>query len=156
MAQLGYTINKEDLPEQEGGDYSPLPEGFYTTQITGAELKDTKSGTGQYIKVEYTVVGDNYQGRKVWGNINIKNDSEKAEEIGRSQLNSLMAAIGLKTLSDTDELVGSDVTIKLKVKPAQGEWGPSNEVKAFKSSGTSALKSESKDSDGGGKPPWAK
>lgn len=155
MASLGFTINKEDLPEDSGGgDYTPLPAGWYTTQITGAELKDTKSGTGQYIKVEYTVVGDNYGGRKVWGNLNIKNDSEKAEEIGRRQLNQLMTAVGLKTLADTDELVGHDVEIKLKVREAQGDFGPSNDVSGFKSLG-GAPKGEAK-AEGGSKPPWAK
>jgi len=155
MASLDVTINRSELPTETGGDFSPLPAGDYTTQITGAEICTTKSGTGQYIKVEYTVIGEQHQGRKVWGNLNIKNDSDKAEEIGRSQLNQLMTAIGLTKLADTDELVGNDVTIKLKIKPADGQWEASNEIKAYKSSG-SAPKAEGAAADAGDKPPWAK
>ncbi len=160
MASLDIAINRSELPTDDGGgDFSPLPAGDYTTQITGAELKTTKSGTGQYIKVELTVVGDDFQGRKVWGNINIKNDSEKAEEIGRAQLNQLMSAIGLEKLEDTNQLVGKDVTIKLKVKEATEQWPANNEIKAYKaSSGGGASASATK--EGGeatsDKPPWAK
>jgi hypothetical protein len=152
MASLGTVINREDLPEDSSGDYSPLPEGWYTTQITGAELKDTKSGTGKYIKVEHTVVGEQFSGRKVWGMINIQNPNEKAEEIGRQQLNKMMTAVGLTKLEDTDELVGLDVSIKLKIKEAANGYDASNEVKGYKSmggGGASAPKAESS------APPWA-
>jgi hypothetical protein len=154
MASLGTVINREDLPEDSSGDYSPLPEGWYTTQITGAELKDTKSGTGKYIKVEHTVVGEQFSGRKVWGMINIQNPNEKAEEIGRQQLNKMMTAVGLAKLEDTDELVGLDVSIKLKIKEAANGYDASNEVKGYKAmgsapAGASAPKAESS------APPWA-
>ena len=133
MAQLGQTINRSELPVDEGGgDFSPLPEGWYDTKITGSELKDTKSGTGQYIKVEFTVIGADFSGRKVWGMLNIRNDNEKAESIGRQQLNSLMAAIGLESLSDTDDLIGADVSIKVKIKPASGDYKAGNDVGGYK------------------------
>ena len=159
MAKLGITINKADLPEDSQGDYSPIPDGWYTTQVTGAELKDTKAGTGQYIKVEHTIVGEQFSGRKVWGNINIQNPNEKAEEIGRQQLNKLMTAIGLNMLEDTDELVGKDVSIKLKIKEASGGYDASNEVKGYKASGSAAPAggpSAPSAPAGAGKPPWNK
>ena len=154
MAQLGFTIKKEELPEDEGGNYEPLPAGWYEVKITGAELKDTKSGSGQYIKIEYTVTGEKFTGRKIWGNLNIVNESEKAEEIGRKQLSSLMSATGIPTLTDTDELIGHDLSVKLKVREASGGYDASNDVSGFKaveggSSGAAA-------STGGSKPPWSK
>jgi len=157
MANLGGIINRSELPQDESsGSYDPLPDGWYNTKITGSELKDTKSGTGQYIKLEFTVTGDKFSGRKVWGNLNIRNDSEKAEEIGRMQLNSLMSAIGLESLSDSDELMGGDVAIKLKIRPASGDYAAANEVKAYKAiEGGSAPKSES-GSKGTSAPPWGK
>tara|TARA_R110002126_G_scaffold30625_1_gene99885 strand:- start:224 stop:691 length:468 start_codon:yes stop_codon:yes gene_type:complete len=155
MAQLGEAIKRSELPVDEVGSYDPLPEGWYTTKITNSELKDTKSGTGQYIKLEFTVTSESFSGRKVWGMLNIRNDNEKAEEIGRKQLNSLMAALGMESLGDTDELVGGDVSIKLKIKEASGGYDASNDVKAYKAiQGGSSPKATAAPEKAA--PPWSK
>jgi len=41
MAFLGETINAGDVPEQDN-DFDPIPDGWYSCMIAGAELKDTK------------------------------------------------------------------------------------------------------------------
>ena len=41
----------EDLPQ--GNNFEPIPSGWYTATITETELKQTKTGTGQYIKFDY-------------------------------------------------------------------------------------------------------
>ena len=87
MAYLGQEYVIEDLPV--GAGFDPIPAGWYTVKIVEAKLKDTKSGTGQYIAVRYDVLGPQYQGRVVFGNINIKNQNPQAEEIGRQQLGDL-------------------------------------------------------------------
>ena len=116
MANLGTTFSRDELPVSQG--FEPIPAGWYTATVTGAELKDTKAGDGQYINVQYTVLGPEYQGRVIFGLINIRNASTKAQEIGLSNLNSLMAAIGLEKVQDTDQLIGHDCQIKVKVKGA--------------------------------------
>jgi hypothetical protein len=70
MAFLGQTFNADDLPQ--GNTYEPLPAGWYTATIADAELKTTKDGSGQYIKVRYDITGPTHQGRVVFGNINTK------------------------------------------------------------------------------------
>ena len=93
MAFLGQTYAASDLP-QGNNNYEPLPAGWYTANITQAELKTTAAGDGQYIKLRYDITGPTHQGRVVFGNLNIKNASAKAEEIGRQQLGEIMRAIG--------------------------------------------------------------
>jgi hypothetical protein len=133
MAFLGETINAADLPQREEvGNYDPLPAGWYTATITGAELKATKAGDGQYIAIRYDITGPTHQGRVVFGNINVRNASPKAEEIGRQQLGDIMRAIGLAKVSDTDELIGGSLSIKLDIKEAQGDYKARNEVRGFK------------------------
>jgi len=134
MAFLSETIEVGSLP-QGSGSYDPLPAGWYLAAITMADLMNTKSGTGQYIKVRYDIIGPSHQGRVVFGNLNIRNQSAKAEEIGRQQLGELMRAIGLARLSDTDALVGHELSIKLDVRN-DPQYGASNEVKAYKAAGT--------------------
>lgn len=132
MAFLGQTFDANELPQGNGGNYDPLPAGWYNANITSAELKPTKDGSGQYIKVRYDITGPSHQGRVVFGNLNIKNASAKAEEIGRQQLGEIMRAIGLAKVTDTDQLIGGSLSIKLDVRAATEQYAAQNEVKGFK------------------------
>jgi hypothetical protein len=173
MAFLEHAISLDDLPESTGdGEFKPLPAGRYQVTINKAELRNTKDGTGQYIAVRYDVTGPTHQGRVVFGNINIKNKSEKAESIGRAQLGELMRALGLAKLTDTDQLIGGSLSIKLDVRESRTDeatgktYEASNDVKGFKASGDampsgSAIPSFSKPAAAapkaeGATPPWAK
>ena len=131
MAFLDEEFNVDSLP-QGTSNFEPLPDGWYNSIITGAEVKITKTGDGKYIACKYTITGPTHQGRVVFGNLNIKNPSAKAEEIGRSQLGEIMRAIGLAKVTDTDQLIGGNLGIKLVVKT--GDYA-GNEIKGYKSLG---------------------
>ena len=158
--RLDTPINVADLPEGQG-EFQPLPAGWYTANITDAEVKDTKAGTGQYIKCRYDITGPSHEGRVVFGNLNIRNPNPKAEEIGRQQLGDLMRAIGLSSVTDTDQLIGGRCQIKLKVRKSE-EYGDSNDVQAWKAAeGAPMPKAEPATekpaaATAGAAPPWAK
>ena len=165
MAYLGQTFDANDLPQ--GGTYEPLPAGWYTATITAAELKPTKDGSGQYIKIRYDITGPTHQGRVVFGNINIRNPSARAEEIGRRQLGELMRAIGLARITDTDQLIGGNLMIKLDVRPATDQYPAQNEVRGFKAitgaapsfspaASSPAASAPAASAPGKATPPWAK
>lgn len=128
MAFLDEEFSVDSLPVGNN-NFEPLPEGWYNAAITGAEIKATKAGDGKYIALKYNITGPSHQGRVIFGNLNIKNASTKAEEIGRQQLGEIMRAIGLAKVSDTDQLIGGNLSIKLSMKT--GEYA-GNEVKAFR------------------------
>lgn len=130
MASLGITLNKDDLPE--GQNFDPIPEGWYTAQIKAAELKNTKANDGQYIAVQYAVTGPTHAGRVVFGNLNIKNRNSEAERIGMGQLGSVMGAIGLAKIEDTDQLIGGNLQIKVGMSKPQEGYEQRNEVKGWK------------------------
>lgn len=132
MAYLDEEFSIDTLPVGTS-NFDPLPEGWYNASITGAEIKATKMGDGKYIACKYTITGPSHQGRVVFGNLNIKNASTKAEEIGRQQLGEIMRAIGLAKVTDTDQLIGGNLGIKLVVKT--GEYA-GNEIKGYKSLGS--------------------
>lgn len=156
MALLDETINRDELPVSEN-NFEPLPAGTYLARITEAEVKPTKAGTGKYIKIRYDILGPTHQGRAVFGNLNIRNPNPQAEKIGRQQLNKMMTAIGLTQLTDTDQLIGAPLQIKLKIRDG-GEYGPSNDVAGFKSAGgNQSLQPEERSSaPAASSPPWAK
>lgn len=131
MAFLGQTYQVKDIPEQDS--FEPIPAGWYNARITEAEVKSTKAGTGSYIKVRYDITGPTHQGRVVYGNINLSNPNQQAEQIGIQQLGSLARAIGLEVISDSDQLINRDVQIKLSIKKdTSGQYNDSNDVKGFK------------------------
>ncbi len=164
MAFLPQAFDAADLPQ--GGNFDPMPAGWYTATIADAELKPTKDGSGQYIKVRYDITGPTHQGRVVFGNLNIKNASAKAEEIGRQQLGEIMRAIGLAKVTDTDQLIGGSLQIKLEIRQQEG-YEPSNDVKGYKATSGSVptpaaasapaqAATPAPAASGKAAPPWAK
>jgi hypothetical protein len=129
MGFLSQSFDLNDLPQSQG--YGVLPAGWYSATISKADVKPTKAGTGEYINICYSITGPTHQGRTVWGNINIRNPNPKAEEIGRQQLGELMRAIGVGKVSNTDQLIGKDLMIKLTVRDDDKSI-EQNEVRGFK------------------------
>jgi hypothetical protein len=163
MAFLSQSFAVDELPQGSGGNFEPLPAGWYQATITSAELKKTKAGTGEYIAIRYDILGPTHQGRVVFGNLNIANPNQKAEEIGRQQLRELMVSIGINSVSDTDQLIGGSLSIKLDVKSDE-QYGDKNEVRGFKAVSGGALPSvaptampmQSMAAPAKAAPPWAK
>ena len=129
--RLDEIININALPESDRS-YDPVPPGWYGVRIASAEIKDTKAGNGQYIKVRYDITGPAHQGRVIFGNLNILNPNPKAEQIGRQQLGELMRAIGLTEIQDTDQLIGGTCEIKIEIQAAEGDYAARNEVRGWK------------------------
>jgi len=132
MAFLGETFSTDDLPQSERS-YDLLPDGWYNVTITKAELGTTKAGNGQKIDMRYDITGPTNQGRVIFGALNIRNPSQKAEEIGRQQLGEIMRAVGLAKVQDTDELIGKSLAVKVKTRPAENGYEARNEVAGFRS-----------------------
>jgi hypothetical protein len=154
MADLGFEVNAT----APSIDFDVLPDGWYSARITQADVRETRAGTGSYISVRYDVTGPTHEGRVVWGNLNLSNPNPRAEQIGREQLSQLIAAIGLAKITDSDELIGGECEIKLKVKT--DDYGTKNEVKAWKArEGLSAPKPSAAPAAPAAAPnkaPWAK
>jgi hypothetical protein len=159
MAFLGETFSTDSLPVSDRS-YDLIPEGWYNATITKAELNNTKAGTGQKIDMRYDIVGPTHQGRVVFGTVNVRNQSQKAEEIGRQQLGEIMRAVGLAKINDSDELIGGSICVRVKIRPAENGYDARNEVGGFKStSGVMPQVTSSPEptaQPGGAKPPWAK
>lgn len=122
-----------DANNVEPTSIGSLPAGLYEVSIADAEVTDTRAGTGKMLKVEYDVTGPTHANRKVWQYINLTNANQQAEQIGRGQLSSLCRAVGIAQLKDSDELLGRQLRVRLKVRPAKGDYEESNDVAAHES-----------------------
>ena len=156
MPFLDSPIVLADIPEEETRDFSPVPEGWYDAKISDADVKNTKAGTGKYISLRFDIIGPSYQGRVVWTNLNTINPNPKAEEIARGQLAKIMRATGLAQVSDTDQLVGLVIAIRVSVRHDK-TYGDGNEVKDYRAVELSMLPSaKSAPPAANAAPPWSK
>jgi hypothetical protein len=113
MAKIGFNY-EGDAEELNSNDFdrTPLPEGKYIVEILDSDYRDTKTGNGSYVMVEFGVLDPQFTGRKLWANYNIVHSNEKAQEIGQQQFAKLcLAALGKPSCTDTDELIGRQVAL---------------------------------------------
>jgi hypothetical protein len=141
MASLAQVIpggfNAAAVEPQAPRSSEPLPPGAYDVEITNAEVRELKSGNGTGLNIEYTVVGpEQHARRKLWQNLNIAHTNPQAEQIGQSQLSALCRAVGIGLLNDSDELFQKMLRVQVKVRPAQGSYGPSNDISGYEAIGT--------------------
>lgn len=134
MASLNF--NAQNVAPQQS--YTPIPAGVYTVAIIESDVKPTRSG-GQQAVFTLQVTEGQFAGRKVFARINVRNQSSEAERIGQSQLSALCHAAGVLQLQDTAQLHGKIVRARVTVrKDDTGQYGDSNDVKAFEAVGAGA------------------
>ena len=165
MARLNESFNANELPEDTGGDFTPLPAGDYDVTIVKVEIKDNNSKTGHYFDFKFEVTGPTNIGRFLFGKLNVKNESAKAEQIARGQLGAILRALGIEILDDTDQLLGGPLCVKVAVKAATEKYPAGNEIKAYKAAGDTpapaarapvAAKPAPAAAPAKAAPPWAK
>ena len=127
-----FNFNAANVAPQQS--FAPIPAGSYVAQITESEIKPTKNGTGQMMNLTFEVLDGQYKNRKVFGRINVVNQSAEAERIGQSQLSALCHATGVMQLQDTVQLHNKPIKIKVKVRVDEsGKYDDQNEVTGFES-----------------------
>lgn len=139
MANLNFIENRESIVPPS--TWELLPDGIYSAAVISAELMPTKKGDGQYLKIEHQIYEDgaSYDGRRIFTNLNIQNQNEKAQEIGLGMLSALSRACGLVGIPEnSDELLEKFHYIRVKQTPGNGinpktgePYGPRNEIKGF-------------------------
>ena len=133
MARLNQTFYPGQYPNSADIAFEPGPAGTYEVQIPATDLKTTKNLKGQYIWMELTIIRNpEYQDRKIFANITISNENQKAVDIGRAQLGDLLEITGLATFSDTDELKNRILKVKVKIQDGTPEYpNKQNRVTAY-------------------------
>lgn len=116
-------------------NFEPIPPARYEAMITASERKTTKAGDGEYLKLEWTVASGEYEGRKIFDNVNLANPNAQAVDLGHRQLATICRAVGKLRINDSEELHGITCIIDVKIRPAKGDWGASNDIKGYEQVG---------------------
>lgn len=132
---MRFSFDTQSVPARD--PITVLPAGWYTGQVTESEIIDTRSGTGEALKLTITVLDEGNRGRKIWVRLNIKNQNPEAERISKQQLRELCEAIGITSLRDTTDLHMRPFEMKVKVRvDLTGAYDDQNDVTRFRAVGS--------------------
>lgn len=120
--------------------YQPLEAGEYLVACVEAEMKQTKDGNGAYIACQFQIQEGKHEGRKVFQNFTIANQSEKATQIGRGQIKSFLIASGAKTfnLATPSDMCGKVCIAKVAIEKSE-QYGDKNKITSFKATTTTTV-----------------
>ena len=121
-----------------GTNNTPVPAGTYLAMITASEIKPTKAGDSQYLKLEFTIADGEFQGRKVFDNLNIYNTSADAQQIAQARLSAICHAVNVLQLQSSEQLHHIPLKIVVSIKPAANGYNASNVIKGLESATSSA------------------
>lgn len=126
----------QSAPDEHSGEFKPLPAGWYPVSVESAEIEETNAKTGFYLKLKIKVLSGHGANRVIFPMINMRNPNQKAEEIGQRQLAALGDACGIPSVSDTDQFLGKNLDVRLKIEPAKGNYSEDNKVQEYAKLGT--------------------
>ena len=103
-----------------------IPDGVFLAVIGAADVRiEGDAADEETIAVQLRIsVGQNDQ-RKVFEGFRINNPSETVREIAEKGLVQLLDAVGLEELTDTDELVGKQVAVRVTTQTS-AKYPPRN------------------------------
>lgn len=129
MGNLNFDSSKT---EPTSMDFSPLPPGKYLAHVSASEVVETSKG-GEMLKLTIVIDDELFKNRQVWTNLNIVNDSEKAQQIALGMLSALCRAIGkVGIVSDSSQLHDKKFLVGLGIDPGNVQYPePRNKVTGF-------------------------
>ena len=161
MAKFSFDTSTVEV-SGAGSDMPPVPDGTYHAMVMGSEIKTTAKG-GTMIVLEWQIIGDGHDGRRIWQNYNVVcPGSKKAEDIAKADMASACQAMGLDGYEDTEELHMQEIKITVSTEPAKDGWPAKNKIDAYapaydKPAQVAEPSEPSRPAQPAGKqPPWAK
>ena len=125
-----YNFNAEEV--EPSSSFDPIPAGWYQAIINASEMKATRDGYGEYLSLTLQIIDGQYENRLVFARLNLKNANDKAVDIARKDLAAICRAVGVMSPQASEELHDIPLMIKVKVRPASGDYEASNDIGGYK------------------------
>ncbi len=137
--------------------FDTIPAGKYQAVITDSEMKDTKSGTGKYLQLEFEVIEGDYKSRKLWARLNLENANPEAVRMARADLSAICRAVNVIQPRDSVELHNLPLTITVRCRKNQDDEIV-NEIRGFapKAVLSGATQATPAPQSPNAAPPWAR
>ncbi|MPM99444.1 hypothetical protein SDC9_146635 [bioreactor metagenome] len=118
-------------------------------------MKDTRSGTGRYLQLEFEIIDGEFKNRKLWARLNLENPNPDAVRMARADLSAICRAVNVLTPRDSLELHNLPLVITVRCKKNQDDE-MTNEIKSYAPKATSAAVTPPPQATANAAPPWAK
>lgn len=117
------------------GELEPIPAAWYDVAMDQSETKPTKDAatTGHsFLECRFNVTSGQYAGRKLYARFNLNNSNPVAKEIAYKEFSAVCHATGVMQVMDSQQLHGIPLKVKVKVRAAEGNYGPANDITTYK------------------------
>lgn len=127
------SLNFDATTVQPDTGFELLPAGWYNAMIDESGINPTKDGAGAYLQLRFSVIDGQYQGRKVYARLNIRNANQTAQDIAYKQLSAIAHAVGVLQVQDSSQLHGIPLKIRVRIrKDPSGQYEDQNEINGYK------------------------
>jgi len=124
-------FNAEEF--EPAADFEPLPAGWYQAMAVESNMVPNKSGTGDRLNFQFQILKpEQYANRRVFLGLNIRHENAMAQEIAQKELSSFCRAAKKMNMSNTEDLHGTPVHVKLRIDPGNEQFEARNEIRMFK------------------------
>jgi hypothetical protein len=117
MANLGFTFDPNEVPEDEHGGFDLIPGGttatmaIVKTEVTHKDADGNKLDPDQAdfavssrMAYEAKILDGKYQGRPVWGGMNFRHPNQQAQQIGQQEMACAFTVTGNPPSDDSEVL----------------------------------------------------
>lgn len=138
--------------------FEPIPAGKYEAVIVDSEMREARSGNGEYLWLQFQIIEGDHKGRVLFGQLNIRNANEQARQIAMGELSAICHAVGVMAPQDSAELHDIPLVIKVACEKRKDNGEISNRIKGYEAAGevVAAAPATAKAAGGKGKAPWAR
>ena len=119
-----------DASTVESTSFEPVPAGQYEAVITDSEIQPTRTGTGSYLKLTFSIVSGEWRNRLLFTRLNLDNPNPVAVRIAQEELSAICRAVGVLPPKDSAELHGLPMLVRVRV--IEGDNGPQNEIRGYR------------------------
>jgi hypothetical protein len=110
----------------------PLPPGEYTFWVINSVIRENSARTGEYLRLTLEGLEGAAIGHEIVDFMNLSNPSAWAVAEGKRRLKEICRAVGVRQMTDTEQLHCKPLTVVVGIQPAKDKWPARNEVRAYK------------------------
>ena len=151
------TINFNANEVEPSVGFEAIPAGKYQAVIVDSDMRQNKSGTGEYLQLEFEIIKGEYKNRKLWARLNLNNPNPDAVRMARADLSAICHAVNVICPSDSIELHNLPLTITVKCRKTP-DGDIVNEIKGYSAKSGPAVPAipAIPISSASSAPPWAR
>ena len=106
-----------------------LPVGTYRVALVRGQVKPSKAGDSQIAFLNFQVLDGECKGKEFSDMAIVVHSNRTAMSIGHKKLAKIgEATVGTPFISDLAEVMNKPFIAEVKIRPARGDYAPSNEI----------------------------